>query len=263
MLTVFFRYLSRSRFFYLLAAFLFFIGLSVCLTYLFGGRQPVVSALDVGFSFLRLALPLLIVFGVQDLLYKEFDRKFYALSLSYPVSRASWLISRFVALLMVCLLSLALAAVLLALLIWGLGSLPGAGFVGFQWSYWVVIGFVGVDTFLLLCVAFLFAMVASTPSFILLGTLGFMLIARSYSVILGLLASGSGLVLRETSYRGVLEGLYYIVPDLSVLDIRMVALYGRMGFMPGDWISSIVGVLIYALGLLALAVWLFQRKRLA
>lgn len=262
-MTVFFRYLSRSRFFYLLAAFLLFIGLSVCLTYLFGGRQPVVSALDVGFSFLRLALPLLIVFGVQDLLYKEFDRKFYALSLSYPVSRARWLISRFVALLLVCLLSLVLAAVLLALLVWGLGSLSGAKFVGLQWSYLVVIGFIGVDAFLLLCVAFLLAVVASTQSFILLGTLGFMLIARSYSVILALLASGSGLVLQQEAYRGVLEWLYYVVPDLSVLDVRMIALYGRMEFMPGDWVSSIFGVLIYALGVLALAVWVFQRKRLA
>ena len=43
----------------------------------------------------------------------------------------------------------------------------------------------------------------------------------------------------------------------------MVALYGRMEFMPQDWPLRVTAILAYVLAMLSLAVWAINRKRFA
>ncbi|MOA57284.1 hypothetical protein D3C78_1814340 [compost metagenome] len=51
------------------------------------------------------------------------------------------------------------------------------------------------------------------------------------------------------------------MPDLGALDVRMVALYGKLEFLPSDWPWLVSSSLAYAGGFLTLAVWALQRKR--
>lgn len=258
------RVLLRQRFFFFLALCVVLPCASAWLAYLFGGRQPVTSALDVGLSVLRLILPFLIVFEAQDLVHREFERKFYCATLSYPLSRSNWLLGRFAAMLLAVLVSLLIVSCSLALLIKAFTlSESQATPVSLGGPYWISVAFIAVDLLVLLSVAVLLAVVASTPSFVLLGTLGFMLIARTYAAIVALLTADSGLVAHVDFYRANLGGLGYLLPDLGALDVRMIALYGRMEFLPGDWSLSVTSALVYALGFLALAVWAFQRKRMS
>lgn len=258
------KVLLRNRFLFFLALCVVLPCFAAWLAYLFGGRQPATTALDVGLSVLRLVLPFLIVFGTQDLVHREFERKFYCASMSYPLSRSRWLLGRFFAMLLAALASLLLASCALALLVkvFALAESQATA-VSLGEGYWITVAFIAVDLVVLLAVAMLLAVVASTASFVLLGTLGFMLIARTYAAIVALLGADSGLVAHADFYRANLGGLEYLLPDLGALDVRMIALYGRLDFLPGDWALSLAGALAYALGFLALAVWAFQRKRMS
>jgi hypothetical protein len=107
------------------------------------------------------------------------------------------------------------------------------------------------------------AIVASTPSFVLIGTYGFMLVARSFAAIVALLTRDATVVGDAESYRAGVGLLGYLLPDLSALDLRMLALYGKWEFLPADWPWLLLGSLAYAGAFLALAVWALDRKRFA
>ena len=252
----------KANFFWMAAGLLLVVALVTLLSAYFSGRQPATVALDVGFSTIRLLLPLLIVLLVQELLSREFDKRYYLNSLTYPRGRRSLLFGRFAALLALLLgVLLALALLQVGLVSFVGGFYPQATPVALGQPYLIVIAFMALDLLVLSALATLLAVVASTPSFVLIGTFGFMLVARSYGAIVELLSREVGLVSNTEGYRAGLGLLGYLLPDLGALDVRMVALYGRMDFLPADWLWLLLSSLAYAFALLALAVWALQRKR--
>lgn len=238
------------------------VALATFLAAYFGGRQPVTIALDVGFSVMRLLLPLLIVLLVQELLSREFDKRYYLNSLAYPKARSSLLLGRFGAvfvlvfsvLFMLCMLQVGLVSFIASIY-------PQATPVSLGQSYMIVIAFMVLDLLVLMALAILLAIVASTPSFVLVGTFGFMLVARSFGAIIDLLSGDSGLVSNAEGYRANLGLLGYLLPDLGALDLRMLALYDKSEFLPADWPWLLLSSFSYAFALLALAIWALQRKR--
>lgn len=255
---------KKAKFFLMVVGTLVLVAVTTLLSAYFGGRQPSTVALDVGFSTIRLLLPLLIVLLVQELLSREFDKRYYLSSLTYPCGRISMLFGRFSALLAMVLLLLLLLAALQVLLVGFIGDIyPQASPVAIGQPYLVVIAFMALDFLVLAALATLLAVVASTPSFVLIGTFGFMLVARSYGAIVELLGKDAGLVSGAVGYRASLGVLGYLLPDLGALDIRMLALYGKSEFLPADWPWLLLSSLGYVFGLLALAVWALQRKRFA
>ena len=230
----------------------------------FGGRHPQTVALDVGLSTLKLVIPLFIVFQVQELFSREFERKYYLLSLAYPISRLNWLIGRCLALTTVFSALLILITTLLALYVnWRTGDIHQSTPISLGVPLWLTVTFFWFDMLSILTLAVFLAVVASTPSFVLIGTIGFMLIARSYSTVLALLASSSGLVDNAETYRSNVGILGYLLPDLGALDIRMVTLYNNMELLPADWPLLLSSVLFYSASFLALSLVIFQRKQLA
>lgn len=254
--------LLRQKLLFLVSLSIGAVLLAAALAAEFGGRQPATVALDVGLSALRLVLPLFMVFQVQELFSREFERKFYQISLTYPISRFAWLVGRFIALLAVTGALLVILAALLSVHVHLIGQeYTQATPVSLAAPFWITVVFIGLDLLVLLSLACFWAIIASTPSFVLIGTLGFMLIARSYSAILALLAAGTGAVGNAEAYRTNLGLLGFLLPDLGALDVRMITLYGRMEFLPPDWPVLIAGSTAYALAFLALSVWLFRRKQ--
>lgn len=254
----------RAKFVLMVVGILFLVALVTLLSACFGGRQPATVALDVGFSTIRLLLPLLIVLLAQELLSHEFDKRYYLNSLTYPCGRTSLLLGRFFALLAMLVMVLLVLALLQVILVCFIGeTYPQATPIAIGQPYLVVIAFMALDLLVLAALATLLAVVASTPSFVLIGTFGFMLVARSYGAIVDLLGKDAGLVSGAAGYRASLGVLGYLLPDLGALDIRMLALYGKPEFLPVDWPWLLLASLGYAFGLLALAVWALQRKRFA
>lgn len=230
----------------------------------FSGRQPATVALDVGLSLIRIMLPILGILMLQELISREFERRYFLASLTYPRQRHHFLLGRLCALMgLLAVLLIVLASALAAIVAWigqGYGqSTP----VSLGLPYSLSIAFILLDLFVVLAFGALLAVVASTPSFVIIGTLGFMLIARSFSSIVALLQQDSSLVGGIESYDNALGLLGYLLPDLAALDVREIALYGRMELLPADWLLLVVSSVAYAVAFLALAVWALNRKRFA
>lgn len=257
-----FRIALRARYL-LISLMVIFLSLGAAfLSSSFSGRQPATVGLDVGLSVLRLLLPLVLVLMTQELVSREFERRYFLSSLSYPRSRRQMLLGRFFALVILMFGLLVLSSGLLAVLV----SFIGRGYaqatpVSLGWNYLIVIGFVGLDLLLISAVAFLLAVFASSPSFVLIGTLGFMLVARSFSSVVELLSRSAFVVGDAETYRTGIGLLGYFLPDLGALDIRMVALYDSIKFLPGDWLLLLLSGFIYVLMLLIFSVWCLERKR--
>lgn len=256
------RLALRARYLWLAGCSLLVLALSVLLTAQFSGRQPATVALDIGLSVMRLLLPLVLVLMTQELLSREFDRRYFLNTLSYPHPRHSLLLGRFIAISALTLGLLLVLAGALTLLVWLIGQgYAQATPVALDHRYLITIGFIGLDLLVLTAVATLLAVVASTPSFVLIGTFGFMLVARSFGAIVELLTRNTTVVSDAESYRSGVGLLGYLLPDLGALDVRMVALYGKLELLPADWPWLVLSSLTYTVGLLALAVWALNRKR--
>ena len=254
----------RARYFSYAAGFTLLLGMSAVASGKFSARQPATVALDTGLSLLRLALPLLAVLLLQELLSREFDRKLYLSTLTYPRPRHQFLLGR-VAAIGVLLLGLlvALAAVLAGLTTWIGQDYAQATPPDLGLPYLVTIAFIALDLLVVLAIGTLIAVATTTPSFVLIGTLGFMLVARSYSAIVALLTRDTTLVTNTDTYQSSLSLLGYLLPDLGALDVRMISLYGQWQFLPEDWALRVIATLAYAAALLALAVWTLNRKQFA
>ncbi len=258
------RIAIRARFGWLATGALLVLTITALLSAQFSGRQPATVALDIGLSALRLMLPLVLVLMTQELLSREFDRRYFLNTLSYPHSRHSLLMGRFTAVAILTVGLLLLLAAALAVLVWFIGrSYAQATPVALGSQYLVTIAFIGVDLLLLTAVASLLAVVASTPSFVLIGTFGFMVVARSFGSIIELLTRNTTVVSDAERYRSGIGLLGYLLPDLGALDVRMAALYGRMELLPTDWPWLLSSCLTYTAGLLGLAAWALHRKRFA
>lgn len=227
----------------------------------FSGRQPATVALDVGLSVLRLCLPFFVAFQMQELITSEFERRYYLGSMTYPQSREAWLLGRFIAVLLVTLLAVALIAAALAWTVYSIGQrYPQGTAVALDWKFVVVVAFLGVDLLSIVATALLLAVFARSPGFVVVGTLGYVLVARSFSTVLNLLYQTSGLVQNEEAFMSGLGALRYLVPDLGALDVRGIALYGKLQFLPGTWPQDLTGAIVYSAAVVAFATWLIRRK---
>ncbi len=256
------RLALRARFLTLTLWFALALVVTTWMAAQFSGRQPATVALDVGLSVIRLALPLVIVLLVQELFSREFDRRYFLVSLAYPRPRHRFLFGRLAAIAVLLLALLAGAGLLLAGLVWWIGQdYAQATPVALDSHYLATLGFLALELFAVTAVAALLAIVASTPTFVLIGTFGFLIVARSYAAIVELLRADPTLVGDAERYRGSLALLGYLLPDLGALDIRMTALYNSWAFLPANWPALLAGTAAYGLAFLALAVWALQRKR--
>jgi len=228
----------------------------------FSGRQPSVVALDVGISIVRIFFPFILVLLVQELFFKEFERRYFLGSLSYPGERVAVLLGRFFSAFVLIFAGLFGVAFLLGVMVWGVGEIYGVVSPVDLWGgYAVTVLFIAVDFLLLTALAVFLSTIASVSGFILIGTLGFMVVARSFAPVLELLMHDASVVANAENYRAGVGVLGYLLPDLSALDVRMVALYGRFEFLPGDWLIMVLSILAYTSSLLALAIFSLNRKR--
>lgn len=256
------RLAIRARF-YLLAMWLLLTLVAVVLmASQFSGRQPATVALDIGLSVIRLALPVVIILLVQELLSREFDRRYFLTSLTYPRPRHRLFLGRFMASFTLVTGLLLVMSALLAAMVWYIGQgYAQATPAALDYRYLITIAFIALDLFVITAMGAFLAIAAATPSFILLGTFGFLLIARSYSTIIALLGQEQTLVGNAEIYQNSLELLGYLLPDLAAMDVRMIALYGEMNFLPENWALLAAGGMAYGLMLIGLALAFLHRKR--
>lgn len=218
----------RSRAFRGLAAIGVFLLVVAWLSGSFSMRQPAIVATDVGFSGLRLLGTFFVLYWVQEIFVKDFERRTINMALAYPVPRAAYLVGRWLGVVALVTMTIAIWAVGLAFLSqvpdWGYveGSRPhlGGGFV------LVLLG-IFLD---LLVVAMFTAWLASlseTPMLPFLGGAAFAVAARLIGPSMDyLLFSTYADKAANATLVPLFQALSWLVPDLSRLDWRGIVLYG-------------------------------------
>lgn len=232
----------------------------------FSARQPATVALDVGLSVIRLAFPVFSILLVQELITREFERRLHLTTLTYPRPRFHWLAGRLIAIGQILLCLLIVAGGLLALLVqYVSSSYDQSTPVVLGLPFVVTLAFAGIDLLVVCAIATLLAVSFTTPSFVLIGTLGFVLIARSYMPIIQLLQGGDYLVDKIADprlYKESLNLLNFLLPDLGTLDVRMIALYNKWDFLPGQWPLLLCATFAYVVALISLAIWRLNTRQL-
>jgi len=257
-----FKLILKSQFLTISAWLIAGLVLITWLSSEFSGRQPATVALDIGISFIRLALPILAIILIQEIFSREFDRKLFLTSLSYPRSRQQFLLGRFFAV-TICLVALLISlSGVLGIEVYLIGlEYAQATPVSLGSPYIITILFFSIELILITAFATLLSITASTPSFVLIGTIGFVLASRSFSAIIALLQNNNNVVAYAENYQSSLSFLAFFLPDLYNLDVRAIALYGKTSLLSSSWGLHITSVIAYCIGLLVLSIWLLNRKR--
>lgn len=251
----------RGRSFH--AAFLFGLFL-IFIAYLSGSfspRQPRTVALDVGLSGVRFTLVLLNLFWIQELVTKEIERKSVLFSLTYPVSRDSYLLGRYLS---VCTLS-ALAAIVLLLCLEIVVVLAGVHYdqehpVALGWP--LVITMVGLwfDVATVAGFALWIATLSTVQVMPLALGLAFAIAGKALGVTLDYLAGGAdGDPELLATYGPLVDTIKWILPDLSRLDWRNWPMYG-LAPDKGSALAAVVMALSYTGVLVVLSARRFRRR---
>jgi len=230
----------------------------------FSLRQLKTVTLDVGFSGLRFCLVFISITLVQDLVGREIERRSVVFSLSYPASRASYLLGRFFGVLALS----ASAALILGLLLWLAALAAGGGYeqehrVALGFPYWLALFGFWLDASVVAAFVLLVSSVATVSLLPLAAGVAFAIIGKAIGPVLAYVASGAdqGEALAHV-YQPVLAIAKWVVPDLSSLDWRPWPMYGiapDTGFVQ----ASVLVALLYAGGLIGISVWVFGRREFA
>lgn len=227
----------------------------------FSLRQPMVVAMDIGFTGMRILAVLLGLFWVQEVIAKDIERRTILFALAYPFSRASYLLGRFAgvaALVLVALLGFALLVLaMVSVSAWGYAdtSRPDMGL-----SYWLAVGGIYLDVLLVVAVAIWLSTLAETPFLPMLVGLGFAVSGHAIGPVLDYLMFSPYADQRLVeNYLPYIQWLRWVLPDLSRLDWRMVPLYGQP-FSPMTVVHCLVMVSGYAAVMLSLSFIHFKRR---
>lgn len=227
----------------------------------FSLRQPMIVAMDIGFTGMRILAVLLGLFWVQEVIAKDIERRTILFALAYPFSRASYLLGRFVGVAALVLVALAGFALLVLAMVsvssWGYeaSSRPDLGL-----AYWLAVLGIFLDVVLVVAVAIWLSTLAETPFLPLLVGLGFAIAGHAIGPVLDYLMyspyADQKLVEHHLPW---LQALRWVLPDLSRLDWRVVPLYGQV-FAPTTFVYCLSLVAGYSTMLLSLSFIHFSRR---
>jgi Cu-processing system permease protein len=244
---------------------LFLLLVSVWLAWLatgFSSRSPETLMLDVGLSLQRIVLTLMAVFWVQDLYYKDLERKAAIFLLAYPISRATYLLARFLG-----VWGLITAAVIVSALLLYLAMLIGGGEytqtfpVSLGSSYIVTWAYFWLDVTLVTAFAFMLCSVSETPNLPLLCAVAFSIAMHAMGPILDYLRYGSDVKEEHRQWiQPFIEDIIYVLPDLDRLDLRAWTLYGEIPPVDLMFWGAVIAVSYIALFLSLSVIGLNRRE---
>lgn len=232
----------------------------------FSARSPETMAMDIGLSIVKIEAVFLIILMSQELFSKEFERRYFNISFTYPRDRFVLMLGRLGAILMTVVIMLLVFSLLHTLVV-------KASAMGYAQStpvttggkYYLAMTFVFIDLIAVTAFSVMVAVCPITPTFLPVSVVGFVLIARSYMAIVELLLDNKNLVsklVEPQDYTNAISMLRYVFPDLGSLDIRKIALYNNIDFLPQEW-SLIVGASIcWSALMLCIAAIVLNRRAL-
>ena len=253
---------TRSHAMRALLAFGVFLLAIAFLAGAFSPRQPLVVTLDIGISGIRLLTALLTLFWMQDTFGRDIERRTLTLAFAQPVDRTSYVIGRFIGVMLLVTVAVLLWGIALAVAdqfaSWGYGasSKPHLSHYGL-----VLLGIV-VDAWVIGAFVLALTSVAETPLLPFLAGAGFAIAARSIGAVLNYMVFSESVDLDLQYLAPTLRILRWLVPDLGQLDWREAVLYGQ----DFPWTKAWTGLAImggYTLLFLIFAILAYRKRELS
>ena len=227
---------------------------------LFSMRQVQELSITLSLGTISLVLLILAVLLGASSIWRDIERRYTASVLGLPISRSSYLVGKFCG---VALFLMACAVVL------GLASAAAITIASAQYPsqlpiLWTHIAAAVAATglkYVLLC-AFAFLLSALSTSFFLpiFGTLSIYLAGSASQQVIEYLSGDYGKQVSGVA-KGVIHGLYYLLPNFSAFDLQVQAIYD-LPLSGSGLLLTFLYFAVYTAILLSLAVWVFSRREL-
>jgi len=226
----------------------------------FSMRQVRELATTLSLSACSMPLLVLAVLLGSSTLWRDIERRYTASLLGLPISRRNYVLGRFSGLALfvgVCGTLLGGATLLVVFSVRGEMS---AG-QGLSWaSILLSIGGDVLKSILLVSVAFLLSTVSTSLFLPVFGTLGIYLAGSASQEVMDYLSTEAGRQLPPLT-RATAEVFYYLVPNFSVFNFKVEAIYGLAVPALGV-VYALAYFVIYTAILLSAAVVIFDRREL-
>lgn len=241
-----FRETLRDKILYNLVFFgLLLIGSSVLLSTLTMGEQAKIIQ-DLGLASIELFGTFIAIFVGIGLVSKEIEKRTIYSIIAKPIPRYLFLLGKYSGLALTLLVNIAIMAAgfFLTLVVSGVGLDP---------ALLKAIGLIFVELLVITSVAIMFS-TFTTPTLSATFTLAIYVIGHLTDDLRIL-----GGKLQNDLTKGVLDGLYYVLPNLDFFNVKGEAVHG-IPIKPSYLVSTVAYGVAYSAAVLVLACLIFQRR---
>ena len=251
----------RDRLMQLLLACALFIFLVVPALSLFSMRQVQELSVTLSLSAISIILLMLTVILGSSSVWRDLDRRYLASILGLPVSRTSYLVGKFVGIVVFIVISSILLG-LVATAVITLVSAQNPSDIPVRWlQIWVAIISDGLKYILVAAIALLFSSLSTSFYFPFIATLVMYFCGSASQEVYEYVISGHGKYL-SVAARTVIGAIYYCIPNFAAFDFKVQAVYPLPVPFQGLLFTGVY-FLIYTSIILMVAIWAFNRRELA
>jgi len=218
-------------------------------------------AVDMALSTVSFTGLLLVLFVGINLMAKDLDKRTIYMVLARPVSRAQYIVGKFLGMAALIVVSMVFLSLFAALSIFIVKmSYPGY-FPRFSWPLILLaISFTMLSLILLSALSFLFASFSSTSFITLILTIVSYIIGQSISDVKALVEAPQAVGIQVSPVTvKVVQFAYYIFPNLSLFDIKTQAAHG-LAISPSYIFWTVSYGLVYTCIAIVIAAIIFRRR---
>ena len=223
-------------------------------------RQVTALSMTLSLSLISFILLLLSIFLGGTSLWKDMDRRYTISVLSLPITRTSYVIGKFLGVAGFTLLTTLLLGVVAFVVIWYVASVypPDSPIALINFLFAVI--FDAQKYILLIACAFLFSTVSTSFFLPIFGSISLFFVGSATQQVFDYVTSPAGDAFSPFFHK-VVTLLYYVLPNFSVFDLKVNAIYGVALSLSG--LSLVSGYfLIYTALLLTISSIIFSRREI-
>lgn len=218
-------------------------------------------AVDIALSTVSFSGLLLVLFVGINLMAKDLDRKTIYMVLARPISRAQYMVGKFLGMIGLIVVSNAVVGAFAASSLFMLNTMYPAYFERFSWPMILLaLFFILLMLILLAALSFLFASLTSTSFITLVLTIISYLIGNSINDVKALVEApvAAGIDPSPVTIK-VVQVAYYLFPNLSFFDIKTQAAHG-LAISPAYLCWTVIYGLVYTCLVITIACAVFRRR---
>ncbi|HEY6873440.1 MAG TPA: ABC transporter permease [Geobacteraceae bacterium] len=218
-------------------------------------------AVDIALSTVSFSGLLLVFFVGINLMAKDLDRKTIYMVLARPISRAQYMVGKFLGMVGLIVVSNVILGGFAAASLFMLSRMYATYFQRFSWPMVVLaLAFIMLMLILLSALSFLFASFTSTSFIALVLTIVTYLIGNSINDVKALVEAPQAVGITPSPVTvKVVQIAYYLFPNLSFFDIKSQAAHG-LALSSAYVCWTVIYGLVYTCLVIAIACLVFSRR---